>query len=116
MRMWMVDPKLLCKKHLIGEHGEIHKHRHNFVKKHKITKRISPVVQIEPQSMQDRHDKLAEEMINRGYNHQSPYEQPSISHLPLFEQKATVDINNSLIDLSERCTECADRIKKYKNI
>jgi len=22
--MWGVNPKLLCKKHLLGEHGEIH--------------------------------------------------------------------------------------------
>ena len=24
MRMWMIDPKLLCRKHLLGEHLEIH--------------------------------------------------------------------------------------------
>jgi len=40
MRMWMVEPKLLCKKHLLGEHNEIHKHRHNFVKKHSVKGRI----------------------------------------------------------------------------
>ena len=58
MRMWGIDPKFLCQKHLIGEHGEIHKHRHNFVKKHKITKRITPIVQIEPENMQKRHEDL----------------------------------------------------------
>ncbi|MFW6247177.1 MAG: hypothetical protein ACOC22_03345 [bacterium] len=30
--MWGINPELLCKKHLLGEHGEIHKHRYNFVK------------------------------------------------------------------------------------
>ena len=34
--MWMIHPKFLCKKHLIGEHGEIHKFRPSFVKGHKI--------------------------------------------------------------------------------
>ena len=24
MRMWMIDPKMLCKKHLLGEHVELH--------------------------------------------------------------------------------------------
>ena len=24
MRMWMVDPKKMCRKHLLGEHVEIH--------------------------------------------------------------------------------------------
>lgn len=30
MRMWMIDPKLLCRKHLLGEHNEIHKHLPSF--------------------------------------------------------------------------------------
>ena len=62
MRMWMVNPKILCRKHLLGEHGEIHKHRHNFVKQHSITKRIE-LGQIEPSSMESRHDELVKEMI-----------------------------------------------------
>jgi hypothetical protein len=109
--MWMVDPKVLCNKHLLGEHGEIHKHRHNFVKQHSIAKRISPVVQIEPQSMETRHDALAQEMLRRGMNHQSPFEQPDISYLPVFEQLAVVDVQNSLRDLSARCPECEKNIK-----
>jgi len=103
MRMWMVDPKLLCRKHLLGEHGEIHKFRHNFVKKHRMAGRMG---QIEPAKMEERHDLLAQEMLNRGYNHQSPYEQPDISHLPTM----IVDINKSLQDLCERCEECRERI------
>ena len=82
MRMWMIDPKLLCRKHLLGEHAEIHKHRHNFVKQHNITGRIYPIVQIEPENMKSRHDELAKEMIKRGYNHNSPYEQPDLDYLP----------------------------------
>jgi hypothetical protein len=109
--MWMIDPKLLCQKHLLGEHGEIHKHRHNFVKQHSITKRVSPVVQIEPSAMQSRHDALAQEMLCRGMNHQSPFMQPSIEYLPIVEQLAVVDIQNSLNDLMNRCPECKERIK-----
>ena len=111
MRMWMIDPRLLCQKHLLGEHGEIHKHRHNFVKQHKITKRISPIVQIEPASMEKRHDELAREMLERGYNHQSPFLQPDISYLQDNEINAVVDIKLSINDLINRCPECAKRIK-----
>lgn len=114
MRMWMVDPKVLCNKHLLGEHGEIHKHRHNFVKQHRITKRISPVVQIEPRNMQSRHDELANEMICRGMNHQSSFVQPDISYLSENERQANVDIKHSLVDLSSRCPECAKNIKNYE--
>jgi len=109
MRMWMLAPAILCKKHLLGEHGEIHKHRHNVVKKHSITGRIYPVVQIEPSSMLTRHDDLAEEMLRRGYNHQSPYDMPDLTYLPTLARNATVDLDIALTDLLERCPDCKER-------
>lgn len=108
--MWGINPKLLCDKHLIGEHGEIHKHRHNFVKKHSIAKRISPVVQIEPQNMETRHNQLVIEMLARGFNHNSPYELPDLSYLPINERNAKIDVQNSISDLSNRCPECHKRL------
>lgn len=113
MRMWGVHPKYLCKNHLLGEHGEIHKHRHNFVKRHRISKRIKPIVQIEPENMKIRHDQLAEEMVIRNYNHNSPYELPDLSYLSYDERYAKIDINNSLVDLMNRCADCRERIIKY---
>ena len=110
--MWMISPELLCKKHLIGEHGEIHKHRHNFVKRHSISGRILPIVQIEPENMKTRHDELAQEMIRREFKHNSPYEMPDISYLPEKAQKVKVDINISIEDLVERCEECTKLINK----
>ena len=110
MRMWMINPKLLCRKHLLGEHGEIHKHRHNFVKQHSISKRVSPVVQIEPVSMEKRHDELAEEMVRRGFNHNSPYKQPDLSYLSETERNVKVDLNNSINDLTNRCLICTKNI------
>lgn len=106
MRMWMIDPKILCRKHLLGEHGEIHKHRHNFVKKHKMDGRKG---QIEPKSMQVRHDILAKEMLRRGYKHQSPFKQPDVSYLP--EMK--VDSNKALKDLLIRCDSCKENYNAF---
>ena len=103
--MWMVNPKLLCRKHLLGEHGEIHKHRHNFVKKHNMTGRAH---QIDPTKMEERHDELALEMLERGYNHNSPYEQPDISYLPKMPE---VDIAFNIKDLCERCPDCRKRVE-----
>ena len=108
--MWMIEPNLLCRAHLLGEHGEIHKHRHNFVKQHKISGRIFPVVQIEPLSMQSRHDELVEEMERRGYNHASPYEMPDLSYLPDELRLARVDLQVSMLQLTS-CAECQKRIK-----
>lgn len=108
MRMWMVDPKLLCRFHLLGEHGEIHKHRHNFVKHHKISGRIFPIVQIEPAAMKSRHDELAAEISRRG-NHNSPYELPDLSYLGE-SANVKVDIEYNLADLRKRCADCAQRM------
>jgi len=106
MRMWMVPPQVLCRKHLLGEHGEIHKHRHNFVKNHSIEGRRG---QIDPLKMKSRHDEIAKEILKRGYNHNSPYEQPDLSYYDL--NGFTVDIDESFKDLVDRCAECAERIK-----
>lgn len=110
MRMWMVDPKFLCNKHLLGEHGEIHKHRHIFEKQYSISGRIYPQVQIQPSAMQLRHDELVLEMQRRNMRHQSPYKQPDVSYLPDHEKFAVVDITESLIDLKDRCVNCHNRI------
>lgn len=109
MRMWMTDPSLLCRKHLLGEHGEIHKHRPSFVKHHSIAGRISPIVLIEPASMQSRHDALAAEMTHRGYEHASPYTLPDLSYLG---ESANVkaDVAYNVADLRERCADCAKRM------
>jgi len=112
MRMWMINPKFLCKNHLMGEHFEIHKHRHIFLKKYSIAKRISPIVQIEPASMKKRHDELVREIIRRKYNHNSPYEMPDISYLTEAQMNAKVDLDYSLKDLNNRCPECKKLISK----
>ena len=109
MRMWMIDPKLLCNKHLLGEHGEIHKFKKSFEKRYSVKGRLSPVIQIEPQNMKSRHDELAKELKNRKMNHKSDYEQPNVDYIEGINN-IVVDRNISLRDLSERCQECKDKI------
>ena len=111
MRMWMLPVEFLCNKHLLGAHGEIHKHRHNFVKKHNMVGRLKYPSQIDPHKMEERHNELAEEMIIRGMNHQSPFTQPDTSYLP----KAQIDLEYNLKDLSNRCPECRKRIEEQTN-
>ena len=110
MRMWMLPPNLLCNQHLRGEHGELHKHRPSFVKRHSIAGRVAPVVQIEPEAMQTRHDELAAEMLRRGMNHQSPYEMPDLSYLPPEHRTAKVDQRVSRSALYARCEACRERL------
>jgi hypothetical protein len=104
----MINPKLLCNQHLLGEHGEIHKHRHVFVKGYKIEGRRG---QIQPKDMGLRHDQLVAEMLRRGMNHKSPFIQPELNKYPDdYIENFVVDTNKSLYDLIDRCSDCRGRI------
>lgn len=109
----MIKPKLLCKNHLLGEHNEIHKHIASFNKQHKIIGRLIPIIQIEPSSMRIRHDELVDEMLNRKYNHKSPYFMPDISYLPKWQREIKVDKAESIRELYKRCPECKKRIIEH---
>lgn len=113
MRMHMINPKMLCKNHFLGEHNEIHKHRHNFVKHHSIKGRVEPDPQIEPSSMGARHDLLVSDFARRGYIHASPYIQPDISYLPDHHRLAKVDVYKSLCLLMDKCDKCRELIMFY---
>lgn len=102
----MIDPRTMCRKHLLGEHGEIHKHRHNFVKHHSVDKRVSYPAQIIPALMEERHDELAAEMVRRGYNHKSPYQLPDLSYLPHGKRYPMFSSEANTEDLASRCPEC----------
>lgn len=125
MRMWMIDPKFLCRKHLLGEHGELHKFLPSFRKGHKVTKRFAPVVQLQFNGYVERHDALAAEMLRRGMNHKSPLvDVPDFAATYPDYFNLTVDIDHNLKDLCERCAACRERIEnatrlhhtKFKNL
>ncbi len=111
MRMWMISPRLMCNKHLLGEHGELHKFLHNWEKKHSIAGRVAGNA-IEPLAYKVRHDALAFEMTARGMNHKSPLAQPNFDYLPLEHLFATVNVEQSLLLLHDRCEACRERIRK----
>jgi len=100
MRMWNVEPKTMCRQHLLGEHNETHA----FVGS--INKGISMKGYIEKgllstRTLELRHGALVEEMLRRGYNHKSP--------LPLIKEygwDGVVDGEANKKLLSERCPEC----------
>lgn len=111
MRMWMLPPRLLCDRHLLGEHGELHKFLHTWKKKYSITGWIQSNA-IEPQSYRSRHNELALEMVKRGFSHLSPLPQPNFKYLPPDQQSYQVNKGDSLIALIGRCSSCKRRLKK----
>ena len=110
MRQWLVDPQLLCRQHLLGEHVE----HHMFVGSISRGKSVEGFLRdglLEPKTLSTRHSQLVNEMTRRGYNHKSPLTDVDISHLP----DGKIDIDRNIEDLRNRCEECAKRIKQYES-
>ena len=106
MRMWNVSPRLMCRKHLLGEHAEMHM----FFGALSLGKRLDGYIctgLVEVHNVKRRHDELAQEMVRRGYCHNSPMQDS-----PLLARAGLVDVKRSLEELQFRCTECRRRIQK----
>jgi hypothetical protein len=114
MRQWMVDPKILCRKHLMGEHVEHHMMVGTINKRKSITGYINNNL-IEPLSLIGRHVELVIEMEERGYNHKSDLPVLILNYLPENELNYKIDKEKSLNDLINRCEDCKERYFRYKN-
>lgn len=74
MRIWDIDPAMLCRNHLLGEHGELHAIWSILTKKKKGYSHHPEVVRWKGRlrALYNRHEKLINEMVKRGYRHRSP--------------------------------------------
>lgn len=104
-RMWCVDPVLLCRQHLLGEHNELHKLVGSINRGHSVAGYVEQGY-IDTSLIASRHEELAEELIRRGYSHESPLEYTDQLEL------GSVDVCASLAALSDRCDRCAARIER----
>ena len=102
--MWMIEPELLCRQHLLGEHFEIHKAAGNLRHSGKWTKSLTRKGFLEPQNFLSRHNKLVIEMERRGFMHNSPL---NVSDIDLPD--GNVNTEMSVRDLRKRCGECLKR-------
>ena len=107
MRMWMVNPAAMCNKHLLGEHVECHMLVGHLQRKRRITNYIRLNL-LQPKSLRERHDQLALEMKDRGMLHKSPLPEFDLSYLPEEHRTYTVNAEDSLNELSGRCSGCRE--------
>jgi Pyrimidine dimer DNA glycosylase len=96
----MVDPKLLCRQHLLGEHVETHMFVGTLNKGISVEGYLSRGL-LEIHHLRDRHDELVAEMLRRGYEHHS--------ELPAFAvvEAGHIDVEANLEELASRCPDCA---------
>jgi hypothetical protein len=106
MRQWLVNPSILCRKHLLGEHVEHHMFLGTLIKRCNITGYINNNL-LEILSLQARHNELAEEINKRGYKHNSPLIIDNNIYNN-YTQYLTHKINKeeSLKELIKRCELC----------
>ncbi len=76
MRIWDIHPQHLCRKHLLGEHRELHG-LWNILTKHGGTGGYAHHPETlrwigKEKTLYNRHEALVREMTKRGYNHHSP--------------------------------------------
>ena len=100
----MADPHCMCRKHLLGEHVELHMAAAHL----RLGRRIDGWADtncLEPKSIARRHEALAAEMIRRGYRHASPLAQPTVTSGQ--RPEARVNRKAALAELVRRCADCA---------
>ena len=106
----MLPPSLMCDRHLLGEHVELHMLVGSLLKGRSIQGFLVRGL-LEPQHVKERHAELVQEMVRRGMNHKSPLEEIQGPY-------GAVDRLASLKELYTRCARCKDIIdgtKERKN-
>jgi len=99
MRMWLLDPRKMCRNHLLGEHVELHMLVGSINKGMNLDGYDGI---IEPSKIKERHGKLVVEMERRGYNHKSPLKKFNVGKYG----ELKVDVRKSKSDIRERCNKC----------
>ncbi len=102
MRMWLANPKIMCRAHLLGEHVEMHMFAGSIRKGVSIKGYVAGGL-VDTRVLQTRHDHLAAELVRRGYNHASPLDYHDVL------KTGSVNRNKSLAELLSRCKECSKR-------
>lgn len=112
MRLWMVDPKIMCKRHLLGEHVE----SHMFLGHMKKEKSIAGFIKHNcyDSRLFKRHEQLKKEMLSRGYRHDSEMDEQEVFGIVDEYPQAKVNRKKSLADLIERCEHCRKRYEEVE--
>lgn len=105
MRMWMVDPRILCRQHLLGEHAEIHMFIGTISRGNSVKGYLDKGL-LEVHSLYNRHDELVKEMKRRNYRHDS-----AISNK--WKQARMLGSIDRQKNLEELINRCSRRRKRY---
>ena len=117
MRMWMVEPEIMCRHHLLGEHLETHMFLGTLKKGLHLDGYVDSNC-LELKSLKQRHNVLVKEMNKRDYKHNSPLEIPDgyCFGQSRYVRHGKVNIEKSLDELLCRCESCRERYASWKKM
>jgi hypothetical protein len=101
MRMWMVDPTIMCRNHLLGEHAEIHMFIGAINKGMSVKGYLSKGL-LEVHNLYTRHEELVAEMERRGYKHLSDLDEK----WKIAVKSGSINRKSNLRELVRRCLKC----------
>lgn len=110
MRMWMLPPETLCRRHLLGEHVELHMLLGSMRRGRNIDGFLAGRL-VDPRFVFQRHEQLVREMERRGYRHASPMDEQACLEVArrYSGPQQGIDIRGNAEELRRRCPECAAR-------
>ena len=113
MRMWMLPPETMCRKHLLGEHVELHMLLGSLRRGKNIDGFLAGKL-VDPRRMFRRHEELVLEMERRGYRHASPLDEAECETLARrYGHTGTgIDAGANAAELARRCPECEKRLRR----
>lgn len=106
--MWMVNPRIMCREHLLGEHAEIHMFI-GSINRGKSVKGYLEKGLLEMHNLYNRHENLVKEMKRRHYNHNSKVDKK----WKFAEKAGVIDKEKTYSELMSRCSKCKRRASKF---
>lgn len=115
MRMWMLNPRILCTKHLTIEHDDIHRLINLLITDSRIED-YDFIDNIQFKGVIKRHDAIVCELLRRNIFHTTPLEKNDINieNIPDHMKSYVVDSKLSLKDLLIECNRCKMNVIQLK--
>jgi len=113
MRIWDIEPCFLCRKHLLGEHRELHAIWSILVNGKKGYSRHPETMRWRGKlkALYKRHVKLVAEMKRRGYAHNSPLDKRQATGQAVQREFVHTKIEQKRILLAKGC-KCQVRLSE----
>ena len=113
MRMWMLPPETMCRKHLLGEHVELHMLLGSLRRGKNIDGFLAGKL-VDPGACSGGTRSLCSKWSGAATGHASPLDEAECETLARrYGRTGTgIDAGANAAELARRCPECAKRLRR----